>query len=257
MPAVAALLDSRGTLTALRRTLPRGSAPVLACRGPTGLERALRSRLLDAIVLGTRAARAVDLGSIRARYPGIPLCVYGSFRSDDGRFLTELDGRVGIAAILVEGVDDPVAGEIIVRRSVSARRRRELAEAPRLFRLTEPLQCRAWELLLDSPGRPPTTETIAAKLEVSREHLSRQFGAGGAPNLKRVIDLLQVIAALDLLTNPGYPLALTSRLLGYSTPGHLRAVIRRIVGVPFAQFPAMNAAVVLKRFVGGRGRSRR
>ena len=40
--------------------------------------------------------------------------------------------------------------------------------------------------------------TIAQSLDVTREHLSRSFAASGAPNLKRVIDLVRLIAAAEL-----------------------------------------------------------
>mgnify|MGYP003343587304 CR=1 FL=1 len=36
---------------------------------------------------------------------------------------------------------------------------------------------------------------VARTLKVSREHLSRQFGAGGAPNIKRVSDLARAATA--------------------------------------------------------------
>jgi len=37
-----------------------------------------------------------------------------------------------------------------------------------------------------------------------REHLSRNFAKPGAPNLKRVIDLVDFIAAAELAKNPGH-----------------------------------------------------
>ena len=64
-----------------------------------------------------------------------------------------------------------------------------LADAPRLLRLTEPLQRQAWDILVARCGAAGAHAALARRLGVSREHLSRQFGAGGAPNLKRVIDL--------------------------------------------------------------------
>ncbi len=125
-----------------------------------------------------------------------------------------------------------------------------------MLRLTEPLQHAAWELLIAGPGWPPRTIQIARSLGVSREHLSRQFGAGGAPNLKRVADLLTVLAALSLLGNPAYPIPAVARLLGFTTPSHLRAVIRRITGVPAAEAIGLPDREVLSRFVRGGGRSR-
>jgi len=256
MPATAALLDSRAALGALRRSLPRGSAPVLPCRSAAGLERAIERRLLEAIVLGVGAARHLDLGALRSRYPRIPVIAYGIFRSDDAE-LIQAWHRLDLAGVAVEGVDDPVVGDLVMRQSISERRRAALAGAPRLLRLTEPLQLKTWDLLIGGAGRTPRTATIARRLGVSREHLSRQFGAGGAPNLKRVTDLLTVLAALHLLGNPGYSPAAVARLLGFSTPSHLRLVIRRVTGIRMDEARGLSERELLTRFVRGSARSRR
>ena len=254
MPAVAALLDSRAALGALRRSLPRGAAPVLACRTGSGLERALAGRLLEAIVCGARAARRLDLASLRARFPGIPLVAYGVFRSDDAETLLAWN-RLPVA-VLIEGVDDAVAGDLVMRHSVSARRRAALADAPRALRLTEPLQRATWDRLTRGVGRPPGTARLAREMGLSREHLSRQFGAGGAPNLKRVTDFLSVLAALSLLSNPGYGVQHAARLLRFSTPSHLRAMVRRITGLGMREAQELGEREVLGRFVRNGARSR-
>ena len=246
MPAVAALLDSRAALGALRRSLPKGSAPVLACRSGSGLTRALASRLLEVVVLGPGAARDMDLSSLRTRYPAIPVAE-----------LLLAWHRLPVAAVLVEGVDDPVAGEVVMRHSVSARRRAALRDAPQLLRLTEPLQRATWECLVRSGGRPPRTARIAREMGLSREHLSRQFGAGGAPNLKRVADLLSVLAALSLLANPAYGVSHVARLLKFSTPSHLRAMVRRITSLGLPEAQKLGEREVLGRFLRSGARSRR
>ena len=52
-------------------------------------------------------------------------------------------------------------------------------------------------------GRPGRTALLAKEVGVSREHLSRHFSSPGAPNLKRVIDLVRMISAAELAKNPG------------------------------------------------------
>ena len=258
MPPVAVLLDSRAALSALRRTLPADAGPVLACRTPAGLRLVLGTRLLDAVVLGPIAAvQKVDLEELDRGFPALPLVVYGVFRSDDSRLLLQLATVHRASAVLIEGVDDPVAGDLVARHTMSARRRTQLADAPLLLRLTEPLQLKTWDLLLGSPGRPPSTVALAARLRVSREYLSRQFAAGGAPNLKRVIDFLQVVTALELLANPGYSPVVVSRLLGYGTPGHLPVKVHRITGLALPEARALPARELLGRFIRGAARSRR
>jgi AraC-like DNA-binding protein len=255
MRAIAALLDSRAALGSLRRTLPRGAVPVVACRSAAGLERTLETRLLEAIVLGARAARELPLPALRARFPNVPVVLYGVLRSEDAEALLGWQ-RLEVAAVAIEGVDDPTVGDLVLRHSLSARRAAALGEAPRLLRLTEPLQRRTWEALVATLGRAPRTDVLARSLGLSREHLSRQFGAGGAPNLKRVGDLLAVHAALGLLGNPGYSARSVAVLLGFATPSHLRLVVRRITGLPLEEARKLGEREVLARFVRLSARSR-
>jgi AraC-like DNA-binding protein len=220
-----------------------------------GLKRALERRLLEAVVVGARAEGRVDLAALRARYPNIPVIAYGAFRSDQAELLQRWQ-RLELAAVVVEGVDDAVVGDLVMRQAVSTRRREALDDAPRLLRLREPLQLQTWELLLRAPGRAPQTGALARRLGLSREHLSRQFAAGGAPNLKRVADLLTVLAALQLLGNPGYRPPAVARLLGFASPSHLHAVIRRITGLGLSGVRGQSEREVVGRFLRVGARSR-
>jgi transcriptional regulator GlxA family with amidase domain len=139
---------------------------------------------------------------------------------------------------------------------MTALRRQALSDAPRLLRLTEPLQQRAWDLLVADVERPMRTTTLARRLEVSREHLSRQFGAGGAPNLKRVIDLTRTACAAQLLQNPGYTIPAVVRLLHFTSSTHLQRTSRRIAGVPASELGKLGPKGVLGAFVRGKTRSR-
>jgi AraC-like DNA-binding protein len=256
VPAVAALLDSRSAHQALRRTLPATPPTLYACRSAAGLRRAYATRLLDAVVLGRRALRELDLGALHRDFPGIPVVAFGSFRSDDGGLLLSLTERGWLSAIIVEGVDDTVAGDLVRRHSLSAARARALGEAPRLLRLREPLQQVAWRRLVMMAGPGVTTAQVASTLGVSREHLSRQFAAGGAPNLKRVIDLLRIVCAAQLLANPGYDVKTVAALLQYGTVSHLYEMSRRIVGQPAAALGTMPPGAVVGAFLRVGMRSR-
>ena len=255
MAAVAALLDSRGALQSLRRTLPRGGPRVVSCRSTTALRRLLHSRLIDAVVLTPHSGLLPEVAELRSRLPGIPVVAYGPFRSDDGGLLLACLEQ-DVAAIAVEGVDDAVVGELVSRHSAAARRRALLSDAPRLLRLTEPLQQAAWKLLVAEVEEPVRTAVLAGRLSVSREHLSRQFGAGGAPNLKRVIDLTRIACAAQLLANPGYTLPTVAALLHFASPGHLTATARRITGVTARALGELGPRGVLAAFVRGKTRVR-
>jgi len=256
VPVVAALLDSRGAHLALRRTLPGAPPAIHSCRTFGGLRRAFADRLLDAVLVGARALRDADLPLLRRQFPRIPVLAYGAFRPDDGSALLALTERAGLAAILVEGVDDAVVGEVVRRHTLSAARARALAEAPRLLRLREPLQLAAWRYLVATAGPALTTGDVAAALGVSREHLSRQFAAGGAPNLKRVIDLLRMVSAAQLLANPGYDPRVVAALLGFATVSHLNGISRRIAGVPASELGALAPIAVVTAFRRAGMRSR-
>ncbi|HYX83166.1 MAG TPA: AraC family transcriptional regulator, partial [Gemmatimonadales bacterium] len=113
-----------------------------------------------------------------------------------------------------------------------------------------------WDEVLRRAGTPTKTGHVAQALRVTREHLSREFGAGGAPNLKRVIDLARTACAADLLGNPGYTVRCVVRILGYASPSHLAGAARRVAGVTPAELRELGPRGVLTRFLRGRTRSR-
>jgi len=153
-------------------------------------------------------------------------------------------------------VDNAVAGEWIAARTAQVARRAALADAPKLLRLTDRLQLAAWEEVLRRVGFPTQTGHVAAALRVTREHLSREFAAGGAPNLKRVIDLARTACAADLLGNPGYTVRSVVHILGYASTSHLAGAARRVAGTTPQELRTVGARGVLQRFIRGRTRSR-
>lgn len=241
----------RGPLAA---GLPAGLR-VRACRSAEHLETLLQGALVDAVVLGARGDWLPPVAGLRARFPRIPVFGYGAVRPDDGEQLARA-AAAGVQEILVEGVDEPVAGELVGTRGASRQRARELADAPRLLRLTDALQRKAWDLSLEAVDRRLTTSQVARRVGRSREHLSREFAAGGAPNLKRVIDLARVACAADLLRNPGYSVGMCAAILRFASAGHLAGTSRRIAGVASGELGRLGPRGVLQRFLRGRTRSR-
>jgi AraC-like DNA-binding protein len=215
----------------------------------------LLGRLVDAVVLSPAGLALTELAELRSRLPGLPVVAYAAFRPDDGELLLACR-KHAVAIVAVEGVDDAVVGDMVARVSLTAERKRALAEAPRMLRLTEPLQQAAWDVLLGEVERPIRTTELARRLSVSREHLSRQFGAGGAPNLKRVIDLTRVACAAQLLANPGYAIPTVVGLLHFASSSHLSGTARRIANVSTSGLGALGPRGVLAAFVRGNTRSR-
>jgi AraC-like DNA-binding protein len=255
-PVIATLLQSPAARTALRRAMPRGRARLVSCRSRAALERVFATSLADGVVVDPRLPGALDvLGRCRSTYPGVPRFAYAAFRPDDADLLSACVGGAG-AHPLVQGVEDAVLAELILPRTASAVRLALLAGAPRLLRLTDPLQERAWREVMRRVGGQLRTTDIAEALGVSREHLSRQFGAGGAPNLKRVIDLARAVTAADLLANPGYRVRTVARILGFASASHLSGAARRVAGVTARGLTALGPLGVLNAFLRGRMRSR-
>ena len=255
-PVVATLLRSPHARAALRRGLPRGRLALASCRSVAALERTVATRLVDAVVVDARIPGAVAaLGRLHRGFPGVPRFAYAAFRPDDAELLVQCvhDAQ---AHPIVEGVEDAVAWDLILPRTASAGRVVALAGAPRILRLVDDLQLRAWAEVVRGVAGPLRTAAIAHGLGVSREHLSRQFGAGGAPNLKRVIDLARTAAAADLLANPGYSVRAVAGILGFASASHLAGAARRIAGVTARRLPDLGARGVLAAFVRGRTRSR-
>lgn len=244
----------RDARRAVQRGYPRGAAgTVRLCRGLGGVERLLAQRLVDAVVLDVKAApESLDLP---ARFPRIPMYVFTALKPQDGGLLAACQAA-GFAGILVEGVDNALVGEWVAARTAGAARNAALGDAPRLLRLTDRLQLAAWTEVLRRVATPIKTQDLAAALSVTREHLSREFAAGGAPNLKRVIDLARAACAADLLGNPGYGVRAVVRILGYASPRHLSAGARRVAGVTVRELGALGPRGVLGRFIRGRTRSR-
>jgi AraC-like DNA-binding protein len=252
--AIAVLVPSPAAM-ALRRSLPRPGSALVRCRTPAELWRLAGRRLLDAVVVSPLGGGLTLIREIGERWPAVPVVAFAPFRPDDGEAIVACR-EAGVAAVLVEGVDDAVAGHLLARVTLAARRRAALADAPRVLRLTEPIQQRAWEVVVREVEQPLRTADLAERLRVSREHLSRQVGAGGAPNLKRMIDLARTAAAAQVLANPGVSPAQAAQVLRFASPSHFTATVRRIAGVGPGALAELGPRGVLERFVRGRMRSR-
>ncbi len=240
---------------AIRRGVQGQRVKVMGCRTFERVREVLQQSLVDAVVVDVRAVEPAQVFALVADFPRIPMFALSRFRPEDASLIAECTA-CGLRGVLVEGVDDAVAGELISTRSATRDRRRALEDAPRLLRLTEPLQRRAWDEVVARVGEPTRTSDIATALDKTREHLSREFAAGGAPNLKRVIDLVHAAWAADLLANPGYDVRTVAHILGFSTASHLAGSVRRIAGVTPSDLPTLGPAGVLRRFRRGRMHSR-
>lgn len=256
MLAVAALLERRPALLAVRRALPRSSGlRLVTARSPGHLAKLLTSQLIDVIVLGADPARGRALDGLRHDFPHVPLVLYVPFRSDDADLLLRAR-RERIAAVAVEGVDEPVFARIVLQHGRTSRRLADLLPLADRLDLTDPIQVEAWRLIVLHAPQGLDTTRLARQLKIRRETLSRHFVAGGAPSLKRAIDAVRVLAASDLLGNPGYRVEDVARLLGFSSLSLLHRTSRRIFGLPAREVASLELPRLVSALRGDRPEAR-
>jgi AraC-like DNA-binding protein len=239
MTAVAALLERRAAMPALRQSLPRAAIRLLAARSPAHLAQLLQRHYFDAIVIGGDTARGPVLEALRRDFGAIPLLVYLPLRADDGDLLRRLRYQ-RVAAVLIEGIDEPVAATTLRRHGLAARRYADLEPLAAALDLTDPIQRQAWRAIIGSAQAPIDTKALATRFGLRRETLSRRFGAGAAPSLKRAIDACRLVVAGQLLANTGYRVDDAARLLGFSSVALLQHTARRTFGVSARSLSALD-----------------
>jgi AraC-like DNA-binding protein len=220
--------------------------------------RAFRQQLVDAALVDLGAPTDDTPAAIElARdYPSVPFFGITPLRSTDASLVARC-ATLEFADVVVEHVDDPVLRELILPQSFTWRFAEALREPPDALHIDTPLRLQAWTVLVGYGGRPVLTDTLAAALGVTREHLSRAFASGGAPNIKRIVDLVRLIAAAELSKNPGYDVGDVARVLGFASSSHLSTTAQRIVGTRPTSLARLRAVDLIERFGQGRTRSRR
>lgn len=241
----------------LRRAFTRRRSRLTLVRTAEAAARVLRTSLVDAVVVDVCAGGDEAWGAVALarELPSIPFFALAAPRLADAAALGRA-AALDVVDVFIEGVDDAALRDLVVPHAFTARFDAALRSAYDVLGLGAPLQQRAWEIIVASGGRPVRTDTIAKALDVTREHLSRSFATGGAPNLKRVIDLVRLIAAAELAKNPGYDLADVATVLSFASPSHLANTADRVAGIRAASLTRLRARDLLARFSQGRSRSR-
>src|SRR5512147_3110505 len=184
VPATVAVFAVRERARALaRNAFPRRRCRLHLTKSPDDFDAVLKSTLVDAAVIDVSTPtddtwRAVD--AVRD-FPSIPFFALTTLRPSDAVAIARC-ASAEIADVLVEGVDDSVLRSIVLSQGYSARFAEALSDPPPSLQLTHPLQLAAWRALVAYGGRVVRTDTIAAALGVTREHLSRAFGTVGTAN---------------------------------------------------------------------------
>lgn len=256
-PSIVVLATRDRARVLLRAAYPRRRGRVLFVRSTPELLSALRSRLVDAVVVDIAAPAADTEHAIATarEFPSVPFVGLAPLRGSDGPTLAACAAH-DFADVVVEGVDDAVLRSLLAPLFFSVRFAAALHDPPEPLALSAEIQRRAWQCTVAQGGRPVRTSELAVALGVTREHLSRSFAAEHAPNLKRVIDLVRLLAAAELCKNPGYDVRDVARVLDFASPSHLSSTAQRVVGTRPASLARLRASDLVERFIQGRGRSR-
>ncbi len=241
----------------MRAAFPRRRVRLILAKTPDEFEALFRSALVDAAVVDVSGAteetwRAAGLAR---EFPSVPFLALSALRASEAPSLAQC-ARLEFIDVVVESVDEAVFRELVLHHGFSARFAAALDEPPASLALDSSLQRAAWHHIVAWAGRPVRTQLLADALHVTREHLSRTFAASGAPNLKRVIDLVRLVAAAELAKNPGYDVRDVAAVLGFASSSHLSSTSQRIVGTKPASLARLRAVDLFERFTKGHGRSR-
>ena len=240
----------------IRASLPRRRARVHVTRSADDFAAAFRGQLLEAALvdIGAPSAETERAVMLASEYPSIPFFAVASYRVSDGPWIARC-ARHDFVDVLADAVDEGLLAHLLSTESFSARFASTFRAPPPRLGLSSDLQLAAWRSMIARGGRSIATNELATSLAVTREHLSRTFAANGGPNLKRVIDLLRLLAAAELAKNPGYGVGDVARVLGFASASHLSATAQRLLDTRAASLSALRAADLIERFVRGRGRS--
>jgi AraC-like DNA-binding protein len=213
----------------------------------------------DALAAAGISSGTVDdtwkIAGLAHEFPSSPFFGITSIRPTDAPSIARCVS-LEFCDILAEGVDDIVAKDVVAPRTFSARFMSALAEPPASLGLKTPMQRATWRSILAGAGRPVRTAALASEVGVSREHLSRHFSTPGAPNLKRVIDLVRMISAAELAKNPGLDIRDVAKILGFASSSHLAVTAQRVLGTRPASLSRLRTVDLIDRFTQGRTRSR-
>jgi AraC-like DNA-binding protein len=257
LPIVVLHTTRERSRTLMRAAFPRRRARLVLTRTADEFEAVFRTSLVDAAVVDLAAASddTWRAAAFAREFPSIPYFGLCALRASEAPALAQC-AALEFADVVVESIDDAACRDLVLRHAFSSRFTAALGEPPAALELDAPLQQEAWRCIVAWSGRPVRTQLLANVLGVTREHLSRTFAADGAPNLKRVIDLVRLIAAAELAKNPGYDVRDVAAVLDFASSSHLSSTAQRVVGTRPASLARLRAVDLVDRFTKGHRRSR-
>lgn len=257
LPSIVAFAPRERTRALMKAAFPRRKCRIVFTRTASDFGEAFRKELVDAAIVdvGSSHDDTWTVAALAREFPSAPFFALAPLRAAEGPAIAQC-AELEFADVLVEGIDDGCARDLVARRGFSARFAEALRVAPVSLALHSDVQQRAWEYIVAHAGRRVRTVSLARRLGVTREHLSRTFAADNSPNLKRVIDLVRLLAAAELAKNPGYDIRDVATVLDFASSSHLSSTAQRIVGTKPASLARLRSVDLIQRFIRGHGRSR-
>jgi AraC-like DNA-binding protein len=216
----------------LARAFPRGRTQIIMVRDADGIEHALRTTLVDAIIVDLQPGGASSVGwraiEYATRHAPVPAAALIAPRAMDPSLLSRLHAA-GVSAILLDGVDDAMLRVLLQPVLLTSRftaRADVLLDAHGIG----PLADAVWRTGVSHVGRLNSVATLARQLGLSREHLARALAAAGAPSPKQLLDLVRLLVVQTQL-RAGVPVALAAARLGFSSVSHLARSARAATGL--------------------------
>ncbi len=234
----------------LRGSLPRRRRRILATRTPGGFAAAFAVRLVDAALvdLGGSAEQVAAAVALAPQYPSVAFLGVSPWRSVDGPAIGSAIAS-DFVDVLAEGTDDGLLRFLLTWHGFTARFARALADPPPSLGLVTPLQRSVWTQLVTRAGQTVRTSALASALGVTREHLSRSFAGSGTMRLKKLIDLVRLLAASELAKNPGHGPGEVATVLGFSSLPRLAELTKRVLGTTPTSLARLRVEDVVARFV--------
>ena len=247
-PLVVAYAPRERARAWLKRVIGKSHGRVFLARTFAEFAGAFQKEVVDTALVDIAATEGSDeAAALALEYPSVAFVGLTTFRPSDAPAVARC-AELEFADVLVEGVDEGVARDVLAERGYSGRFAFALEHPPEALSLTSALQLTAWRFIVARAGRPTRTSMLASAMGLTREHLSRSFG-GGAPTLKRLIDLVRLLSAAELAKNPGYDVADVARILRFSSSAHLSLTAQRLIGRRASSLAAMRGVDVIERFV--------
>jgi AraC-like DNA-binding protein len=279
LPTILAYAPRERARALVRSAFPKRKWRVIAARDASEFAATLRRILVDAALVDIGSPLAIaalassgsdgpfaatnggsndetwKIASLALEFPSAPFFAISPLRATDAPAVARCTA-LEFCDVIADGIDEPVARELVAPQTFSARFYAALVVPPPALRLESPMQLACWRAILACGGRPVRTSTLAKAAGVSREHLSRNFSGLGSPNLKRVIDLVRMIAAAELAKNPGLDIRDIAHILGFASSSHLAVTAQRVLGTRPASLSRLRTVDLIERFLQGRTRSR-